>query len=152
MNGEGLLKRLRLYVAHTLGLKDEVAENVFPKLIPYFDIVDPFRDRREAYKGKSEEEIREMILEMCNPSWPVVHDLKDIDGCDALLMLNMGGPSYGSTLELAYAKRERNIPCVCVVKERYRWHPWLRDYAITVTDDVGLAIKSLLIFFGMEKG
>lgn len=151
MNGESILK-LKLYVAHTLGSMYEVEENVFPKLIPYFDIVDPFRDRRTAYEGKSEEEIREMIREMCNPSWPVVHDLMDIDTCDALLMINTNGPSYGSTLELAYAKRERNIPCVCVVKPRYKWHPWLRDYAITVTDDIDLAIKSLLIFFSLEEG
>ena len=130
----------------------EIEENVFPKLIPYFDIVDPFRDRRTAYEGKSEEEIREMIREMCNPSWPVMHDLADIDGCDALLLINTNGPSYGSTLELAYANREIEIPCVCVVKSKYKWHPWLRHYAITVTDDVDLAIKSLLVFFGLEEG
>lgn len=140
----------KVYVAHTLRLRDAVAEKYFPILEKRFEIIDPFRDRRKMYHNMTEEEIREFIQSIHTPSWPVVHDLKDISGCDVLLMINTDGPSYGSTLELAFAHQELHIPCIAIVQKQYVWHPWLIDYCITVTDDVDKALYSLFNFFGFE--
>lgn len=139
----------RLYVAHTLGLMKYVEEEVFPELEEYFEIMDPFRDRRVDYEDKTEEEIREMIKVTQTPSWVVKHDLADIKSCDALLMINNGGPSYGSIFELAYAHRELGIPCVAVVQHRYLNHPWLKDYCITVTDNIETALLSFFRYYGI---
>ena len=52
-------KKIRTYVAHTLGLREEVAKEIFPKLTKEFDIVDPFASRRNVLKDLgSEEQIR----------------------------------------------------------------------------------------------
>ena len=99
----------KLYVAHTLATRTWVHDEIFPKLEKHFEVIDPFRDRRKQYKGMTEEKVRDMIKDLHTSRWVVDHDLGDIATCDALLLINAEGPSYGSILELAYAVREIEI-------------------------------------------
>ena len=143
-------KKPKIYVAHTLGIRDNVEKEYFPILNKYFTVIDPFESRRALFRGKNEEEIREMIKDIETSSWPVSHDIRDINQCDVLLMINTAGPSYGSIFEVAHAHQIMDIPCIAIVKKEYLWHPWLNDYCITVTDDFDIAMFSLHTYFGFE--
>lgn len=142
----------KIYVAHTLGIRKWVKENVFPILEKAgFEILDPFENRRNAFENMSEEDIRKMISEMAQtPRWIVTHDLKMIDSSNGVLVVNNGGPSYGSTYEAAYASMVLNLPVAFVAKKNYEKHPWLVFFSIAVSHKVEEAVSMLASWFGMD--
>ena len=144
---------MRLYLAHTLGLRDWVAEEIFPKIPKEFEIVDPFASRRKTLDGMgdNEETIRKKIAESFGetPRWIVTHDLDEVKTCDAMLTINSGGPSYGSSFESFYMSHELGRPVFFVTSQRYKLHPWLLQLCCCVTDDVDQAIESLKKYYGI---
>jgi nucleoside 2-deoxyribosyltransferase len=136
-----------------LGLREWVAEEIFPKIPFGFIVIDPFASRRKALKDLgSEEQIRKDIAEKYGETfrWIVSHDLKEIDKCDAMLVINNGGPSYGSAFETFYMAHVLKKPVFFVASTKYRNHPWLNHYCCCVTDDVDQAIESMKKYFDLN--
>lgn len=140
----------KVYVAHSLNLRDWVGKDVFPMIKKAgFLIEDPFASRREMMKGMATREIRKMIAEESRETfrWIVSHDLKVIDTCDAMIVINNGGPSYGSAFETFYMSHVLGKPVFFVASEKYKNHPWLNHYCCCVTTDVAKAIISMVKWF-----
>ena len=91
--------RPRIYIAHSLYLREEVAENVIPKMKLYFDVENPFEHRLALFKGQTEEEIR-ANREWVRPSWVVKHDLRQIEKCDGMIVLKTFGRVSSSNLTI----------------------------------------------------
>lgn len=142
--------RPRIYIAHSLYLREEVAENVIPKMKLYFDVENPFEHRLALFKGQTEEEIR-ANREWVRPSWVVKHDLRQIEKCDGMIVLNKGSASYGSVIEASYCFFELGIPVVFVVAEKYQHHPWLNFFGIHVAKDIEEGIMAMRTFFDMSE-
>ena len=140
----------RIYVAHSLELRKEVAGITIPKMEMYFDIENPFATRLNQFGDMSNEEIR-ANRSWVVPSWVVKHDLKMIDTCDAMLVINTNGASYGSVIEASYCFFVLDIPVAFVVPEKYKDHPWIRHFAIHSGQDIDGAIDALRTFFNIKK-
>lgn len=137
-----------IYVAHSYKLTDWVEKEVIPKLrMAGFIIKDPFENRREWFKDMTYDEVQEESNKIRTPRWPVTHDLRLIDHCDGVIVLNNGGPSYGSAFEAFYAAHVKNLPVVFVTSKEHLEHPWLNFYCVCVTEDVDHAISNLAGWF-----
>jgi hypothetical protein len=143
-------RKRRIYIAHSLGLRKDVAGIVIPKMELYFEVENPFATRLNDFGDMSEEEIRSNRGWVV-PSWVVKHDLGMIDKCDGMLVINTGGASYGSAIEASYCFYVANIPVAFVTQEKYANHPWLRHYTIHSSTDHEKAIEALRTFFNIRK-
>lgn len=143
------MSKPRIYFAHSLELRKEVAELHALKAEMYFDIENPFATRLNDFGDMTNEEIRSTRGYVV-PSWVVKHDLRMIDMCDGMFVLNTNGASYGSVIEAAYCFFRLDIPVAFIVPEKYNTHPWLRHFAIHVGSDVDEAIHAMRTFFNIE--
>ena len=170
-----LVAKPTIYIAHSLSVREKVFHEVIPLLKNYFNIENPFTRRRKALQGRTEEEIRKNMRYINPPTWVVGHDLKQIDKCDGMLIINTDGPSYGATFEMAHMVYDMTgqngiMPMAIVVREAQKNHPWLHHYCIGVwpveqgmrsgRDDtkfsetelhaIKMALHSLATFFDLE--
>lgn len=144
---------VKIYVAHSLELRDWVADEIFTRIPEDFEILDPFESRRDEMEGlDTDEEIRMAIREKYDetPRWVVKHDLDDIDTSDAMIVINNGGPSYGSVFETFYMAHVLDRPVFMLVESKYKNHPWLNFYCCCVTDDIDNLINSLLKYYNLN--
>lgn len=152
-NTKGILG-VKVYLAHSLGLREYVAEKIEPKFISAgFTVINPFADRLEALAkyGEDEEKLRAELKEL--PRWIVQHDLADVAECDCVVVYNPKGSSYGSTFEAAFAWFVLGIPVFFIVNEKYINHPWLNYMSsiITLEDDIDFLIESMKGLFKYFK-
>jgi len=158
----------RIYIAHSLQLRDWVAEEIIPKIEgmktvkmgtaeqyreePFFDCVNPFKDRLDLFKGKTNEEIR-ANRKWVQPKLVVQHDLNDIFTCDGMLVINTEGPSYGSAYEASiFFHRTNGLGMIIyLVNEKYEHHPWLNHFSHAVVTDIDDAMRALEMFYNVKR-
>jgi hypothetical protein len=67
----------------------------------------------------------------------VENDLRAISACKLFIVNHCEGPSAGSCMETFYAKRERKMPVVAIIREDQNVSIWMRtfvDYFVYDTD------------------
>lgn len=155
----------KIYIAHSLSLRDWVADKIIPRIesfktvrtrqsdasyieSPAFSCINPFRDRLERFKGMTVEEIRENNF-WVQPRLIVQRDLRDVFNSHGMMVINTDGPTYGSTYEASiFFSRTNGLGfIVFVVKPELVNHPWLNYFSHAVVDNIDDAIEALGAFF-----
>jgi hypothetical protein len=145
------VKKKRCYVAHNIILREYVTDYIIPKLEKYFEIVNPFSEKRlKTFKGLSWEEIENLVVDDGKlPRYIVQHDLNKIKSCD-LLFAYIEQPSHGTDFEIWEAFRVLNLPVGVVVKDKkYIKHQWLKFACISLGtfDEIDKIIENMSDFF-----
>lgn len=131
------MNKPKCYIAHTLDIRDFVADTIIPQLEEHFQVENPFsKTRRDLFRDKTWEEIHDLVADNRKTSrWIVSHDLKKIDKCDCLFAYIPNELSIGVLSEIAYACFVKNIPIACVIpddKEKLLRHPWLNYMCVSL--------------------
>lgn len=141
-----------VYLAHSLGLRNRVANEIIPllhkiakndRICLKFD--NPFGSRLKQLGNKSNEEINE-DKSLINPNWVVGHDLNMIDRCDAVMVYNPLLPTVGSTCEMVYGYIKRK-PVGVVCHKGLENHAWYNYHSIVVSSNLEYVVKKMVEFF-----
>ena len=117
---------MKIYLAHSLGSREHIAQTIQPIMTPYCDVINPFEHEMTQLESLSDEQIRKKII---SPNFTIHQDEYRLKHCDAMVAYFTKGPSFGASFELAFAHYQLQIPILIIVQERYLQHPWLRSFA-----------------------
>lgn len=134
-----------VFISHPIGLRDIMAEEIIPKLEKHFKIENPFATKLKTMKGKTNEEIKSKIL---SDNLIVQYNLRMLEWCEGMILINPGSSTYGTTLEAGYCffrgDGQSKIPVVFIVNERYVDHPWLTSLGTHVTSSMNEGINAMV--------
>jgi len=141
-----MINNMKLYLAHNYASRFKVRDEITPivqEMYPDYEIVNPFLDGQRHNEGLfADEDSSEKgafirfnekngATAIDKRSATIVErDLAHVDGCD-MIVSYIERASFGTGMEIAYAKMVRNIPVVILMDTNIDllYHPFLNYYS-----------------------
>jgi nucleoside 2-deoxyribosyltransferase len=121
---------MRIYLSHPFDSRKKIRkwELEIKKKIPYLEIVNPFFTIKTEQLWRSYDKSNETYYKRLDYKSLIPDDLKLIEESDILLAIVDGKKSYGTIMEIVYAKLyKKNVMIICTNKSEK--HPWLSYHA-----------------------
>jgi len=127
---------MKIYLAHPFGARHHIRNLQSEWVFKYkHEFINPFYDsavEQVMVKQTDDGKIDYFtLLGMLDAKKIVEEDLKMIEVCDAIIAYIDGTISYGTIMEIVYAKM-MGKKIVIVVTNGYENHPWIRYHADSV--------------------